>query len=254
MKIQSRTTINEPQHSLLISIFYHLFPGIIFIIYYIIFTPIFRNVCFPSFFSLLIGAIFIILPFELGTILFQGKKLTGKLSLEKAILYREKITTWQYIIFALPLVVWGILIGATIAAPLDDFFIKHFFNWLPDWFFVQEMGQNLSNYSKPALIITLTTGFFINGIFGPIIEELYFRGFLLPRISRFKGWAPLINTVLFSLYHFFTPWQNVMRILGFGPMIYAVWWRKNIYLGMIVHCTFNIIGTTSMIVFIFSNI
>ena len=138
--------------------------------------------------------------------------------------------------------------------PLDHFFITHFFNWLPDWFFVQEMGDNLENYSKSVLIITLTTGFFINGIFGPIIEELYFRGFLLPRISRFKIWAPLINTVLFSLYHFFTPWQNVMRIHGVGPMIYAVWWKKNIYLGMVVHCSFNIIGTTSMIIFVLSSI
>jgi len=30
--------------------------------------------------------------------------------------------------------------------------------------------------------------------------------------------------VLFSLYHFFTPWQNVGRILGLLPMVYAVWW------------------------------
>jgi len=26
-------------------------------------------------------------------------------------------------------------------------------------------------------------------------------------------------------------------------MYYAVWWKKNIYLGMIVHCLMNIIGT-----------
>jgi hypothetical protein len=37
---------------------------------------------------------------------------------------------------------------------------------------------------------------------------------LLPRISRFGGWAPLINTVLFSLYHFFTPWQLLGRRPG----------------------------------------
>ena len=45
-----------------------------------------------------------------------------------------------------------------------------------------------------------------------MVEEMYFHGYLLPRISRLGAWAPLVNTVLFSLYHFFTPWLNVGRI------------------------------------------
>ena len=45
-----------------------------------------------------------------------------------------------------------------------------------------------------------------------MVEELYFRGYLLPRISRLGAWAPLVNTVLFSLYHLFTPWLSVGRI------------------------------------------
>jgi membrane protease YdiL (CAAX protease family) len=57
----------------------------------------------------------------------------------------------------------------------------------------------------------------VNAVAGPVVEEVYFRGYLLPRISRFGAWAPLINTVLFSVYHFFTPWQNVGRILGLLP-------------------------------------
>ena len=73
----------------------------------------------------------------------------------------------------------------------------------------------------------------INGIFGPIVEELYFRGYLLPRISQLRGWAPLFNSVLFSIYHFFSPWQNPLRILAFTPVFYACW-KKNIY--VIVHC------------------
>jgi hypothetical protein len=39
------------------------------------------------------------------------------------------------------------------------------------------------------------------------VEEYYFRGYLLPRLSRFGSLAPVINVALFSLYHFFTPWQ-----------------------------------------------
>jgi membrane protease YdiL (CAAX protease family) len=55
-------------------------------------------------------------------------------------------------------------------------------------------------------------------------------------------WAPLVNVALFSLYHFWSPWQIVARILGFGPTVYAVRWQRNIYLGMVVHCSLNTIA------------
>ncbi len=80
----------------------------------------------------------------------------------------------------------------------------------------------------------------VNAVVGPVVEEVYFRGYLLPRLSRFGAWAPLINTVLFSLYHFFTPWQNVGRILGLLPMVYAAWWKRSIYVSMGAHVLGNV--------------
>ena len=60
-----------------------------------------------------------------------------------------------------------------------------------------------------------------------------------------KGWAPLVNVLLFSLYHFFSPWQNITRILAFTPMAGVVRWKKNIYLSMCAHCLLNI-GSVSL--------
>ena len=76
-----------------------------------------------------------------------------------------------------------------------------------------------------------------NGIAGPVVEELYFRGYLLPRMPWSQGWTPLINALLFSLYHFFSPWQNITRIVAFIPLVYAVSWKRNIYLSLFTHCT-----------------
>ena len=33
-------------------------------------------------------------------------------------------------------------------------------------------------------------------------------------------------------------------VLGFGPTVYAVRWKENVYLGMVVHCTLNTLGIT----------
>jgi membrane protease YdiL (CAAX protease family) len=91
------------------------------------------------------------------------------------------------------------------------------------------------------LLIRWIFGLVVNGIAGPVVEEMYFRGYLLPRISRLGAWAPLVNTVLFSLYHLFTPWLNVGRIIAWAPMVYAAWWKKSIYAGMVVHILGNAI-------------
>jgi uncharacterized protein len=85
----------------------------------------------------------------------------------------------------------------------------------------------------------------LNGIAGPVVEELYFRGYLLPRIPVARLWAPLINVVLFSLYHFFSPWQNITRIVALMLLVYAVSWKRNLYLSILVHCSLNTLGLLS---------
>ena len=83
-----------------------------------------------------------------------------------------------------------------------------YFQGALDW-----VAENISDYSPWVLIPAAVLLVLINGIAGPIVEEMYFRGYLLPRLERFDKWAPLINLSLFSLYHFWAPWQVFSRIL-----------------------------------------
>jgi hypothetical protein len=85
------------------------------------------------------------------------------------------------------------------------------------------------------------------GIAAPVVEELYFRGFLLPRLPVSARWAPLLNVGLFSLYHFFSPWQIVTRIVALTPMAYTVARQKNLMLGVWVHALLNTLGVLSLL-------
>jgi membrane protease YdiL (CAAX protease family) len=123
---------------------------------------------------------------------------------------------------------------------------------VPDWFFLFGRANQFAQYSKSALAITAIVNLVFNAVAGPVVEELYFRGYLLPRLSRLKGWAPLANILLFSLYHLFTPWENLVRIIGLVPLVYAVWWKRNIYLGMVVHCAGNLAGAIGMLALAFA--
>jgi membrane protease YdiL (CAAX protease family) len=152
------------------------------------------------------------------------------------VLYREPVPKGQFVALVFLTFVWSAICSVLLYPPLDKFFIENIFSWVPEWFLLSE---DFAWYSTAALLITWVFGFVVNAIVGPTVEELYFRGYLLPRISRLGAWVPLLNTVLFSVYHFFTPWPNVGRIVALLPMVCAVWWKRNIYVGVVVHVLGN---------------
>lgn len=223
------------QHSIARSVVLHLLPGALITIFYIGAAPVMRDLGFPALMAFYLAIVLVLIPFELGYLLYRAR--TEGVSLGSVVLYREPVPRAQLVGLVLATFIWASLIAMLLFPALDEFFIDTFFFWVPAWFFYTE---DFTQYSTAVLAITWVFGLLANGIAGPVVEELYFRGYLLPRIARLGGWAPLLNTVLFSLYHFFTPWANVGRIVALLPMVYATWWKRNIYLGMAVHVLWNI--------------
>jgi hypothetical protein len=219
----------------------HLIPGALITAFYFSTAPLVINAGYPALMALLIAIPVILIPFELGYLLYQGKKQNGRLSLKGVVLYRESLPVWQYFVFVPLLLVWS---GAAfvVLAPLDNYFINMFFAWMPQELILANSFDNPASYSASALQLTLAFSLAFNGIAGPLVEELYFRGYLLPRIPASRTWAPLVNVILFSLYHFFTPWQNALRIVALVPLVYAVSWKRNIYLSIFTHCLLNTLG------------
>jgi len=223
------------------SIGLHLIPGLLITIFYILAALITGKTGYPTFMAILLAILFVLIPVELGLLLQEGKKRNGTLSLQGIVLNRESIPVWQYFVFIPLLIGWCgfVFIGLS---DMDAAIIRDYFSWLPAWLTISTTPDILTQYSHSAVVATIVAGFLLNGLAGPLVEELYFRGYLLPRIPASAKWAPLINVVLFSLYHFFSPWQNITRILALLPMVYTVSWKRNIYLSMVTHCAVNILG------------
>ena len=122
--------------------------------------------------------------------------------------------------------------------PIGLFFRENVFFWLPEWYFNPGYGTSDMNLVANVFLV----GILVDGLVGPIVEELFFRGYLLPRMAYLKKWAPVLNGVLFGLYHFWQP-HNYFAIMGVGIVLsWIVWKTKNVYVGIIVHCTLNILG------------
>jgi membrane protease YdiL (CAAX protease family) len=112
---------------------------------------------------------------------------------------------------------------------------------MPEWLRLDKVDLDALPYVKPTMALALV----FNGFVGPTVEELYFRGLLLPRMSMCGKLAPLANAVLFSVYHFFSPWENLTRIVGVTPMIYSTRKNRDIRIGMITHCSLNTLSVIS---------
>jgi len=230
------------QYSLGQSIVLHLLPGAIATVVYILIVPFFTGKGYPSITALYLPMILTVILVELGYLFYQGQKKNGTLSLKGIVNYRQHVPWWMYIAFPLLILMWGILVTALVS-PIDNFLLDQAFKWLPDWYTLRNVLNIKTLYSRQIILVTAVCALTLNGFVGPMVEELYFRGHLLPRISRFGGWAPLLNVVLFSFYHFWTPWMFISRLILLIPMVYIVKWKQNIYIGMIAHCLLNLIGT-----------
>jgi len=241
-------SLGIPQQSLWHSVTLHLLPGVLTTILFIIAAPTLNSLGYPSNFAFLLVGLFVLVPFELGFLFYQGRKRNGTFSLNGIVLYREPMPLLQYVLVATILLLYANFILVVVYPPIAQMLIRTLFSWLPDWFFL-----SLSlKYSKSILLMTALLGLAVNGFVAPITEELYLRGYLLPRISRFKAWAPLINGGLHSLYHFWMPWQVPGLILSLFPAAFVVWWKRNIYLGMIIHVVGNALGSVFTLLTIFS--
>ena len=183
----------------------------------------------------------------IGFLFYKGKALNGRISLQGVVLYSPRPIPWEKTIgLACALFAWIAFIWYICKPALNEFFITHAFSWMPAYFFDDYFLNNLGQYSAGTLR-ALGILFTLSISLGGAVEELYFRGYLLPRMAYLGRWAPLANTVMFSLYHFWSPWENLTRLLGITPWIYTVWRTRNIYLSLLVHFVINAFSGLSLL-------
>ena len=208
----------------------------------------------PSLLLFFLLAMFILFPIEVWVVLHASKKKYGSYSLKSAFSNHQKLP-WR-VIFLYGFLLWGFagIMSVTIA-PLENMLFAPISSWLtsimPEYFDWNNIDY-LKQYSKNILILTSVVYFILNVFIGPIVEEIFFRGYLTSKISRYGKYAPIIITVLFSIYHFWLPFNNLFRIVIFFPAAYLAWKKKNIYIAIVFHCLCNLVSAISFIVAVYT--
>jgi len=229
--------LTRRQQFVLVSVVLHLLPGLAILLFYITVAPLAMKWGFPASFSLLLSFLFIGMPLQLGFLYYKGYKKNENFSLSGIVRFRQKIPLWQYPLIVILLLPYAALISS-LMSPVSSYLASTIFSWLPDWF----LNPSTITPVGTMLIVIIVARFVIDGIANPIVEEMYFRGYLLPRISHLGLWAPLVNALLFSIAHFWQPANIPQIFLMVVPLYYVVWWKRNIYISIVVHCTANLLG------------
>jgi membrane protease YdiL (CAAX protease family) len=229
--------ISRDQFTIGKQLWLHFYMGIAIIFVYILISPYIIEAGYPGLWALLIVELFVLAPIGMGHLFKEGWRINKLWSLRNVVYFTKRLSIKQYLKWSV-IGILGCLVLYIPMYPVGLFLRESVFSWLPEWFFNPSMGtDNVDLIAKMFL-----AGIFIDGIVGPVVEELFFRGYLLPRMAYLKKWAPIVNGLLFGLYHFWQP-HNYVAIIGVGIILsYIVWRKKNVYLGIIIHCVINLAG------------
>ena len=234
------TTQTNDQYSLAKSFLLHIAPGGLVTVVFLFIKPLLDARGYPPLLAFLLAILLIDIPFMLGVMLKEGKKLNGRYSLEGVVLYRKKIS-WKKFAVVFIGAFLGVYILMMLVTPISNLLAENIFSGLPNWIFLEEQTQ-YEAYSKNILVLIFTLQLVLTGIILPWVEELYFRGYLMPRISRYEKWTPLLGGLFFGLYHIWQFYSFPTVFLLGAALGYVVWWKKDIRLSISLHMFANILG------------
>jgi len=235
------TVSPQETHPFWKSLLYHLLPGVPVLVFYLWMAPVLLTRGFPAAFTLCLAIPLVLIPIQLGVLLTYGFRKNRRISLKGVLCYQDKGTFKDYLIYSTVIVLWSGIVFGLLQKTLAAFLQEHVFSFLPDW-----MLRNAFEGSRPVLTVTVILVMVFGNILGPLTEELYFRGFLLPRIRGSSGKKAILNAFLFALYHFWSPWDLVVRTIAVLPVAYVAVKKRNLYLGMTAHIVLNVLSSLSL--------
>ena len=223
----------------------HLVPGLMIGGVFVVLSWTFIGLGLTGYLALLVTIPVCLVPVEIGVMRFWSARETGRRSVSAAILYRERGTLNDYIGWPLLLFAcWGV--SSIAIAPISLYLDAQVSGWLPAWAAQQALLNDLVNSPPTQRPVTLGLAVLLSGVVAPVVEEAYFRGFLLPRMAHWGWRAPVVNALLFALYHFYFPGNVPGIFVAFVPIAFIVMIKKNWRIGLVFHSAANLWGVYSV--------
>ena len=219
----------------------HFAPGCALLLFYCLTAPLLQGVGLPPVWGLLLGTLLVLAPIELALVL-RSRRRSGETRLLRQ-LGLQGIRRGDIV----PTVLAGALslVLPALVLWLEPIVHSRVFGWLPAWF-GGGVGD-LSFYSPAVAAVTAALWLGSLVLIGPAVEEIYFRGWLLPRLRGGTLTAAIVHAAMFSAYHLWQPYAVATVFVFILPVVVLVRRRGNPALGIVVHCTVNLFLFAAML-------
>ena len=109
------------------------------------------------------------------------------------------------------------------------------------------LSPNLTIRGNYGVIPLIAITFFLN----ILAEELYFRAWMMPKLSKYGAWSWVINGVLFAFYHSFQLWLLPTLLIASLSFAFVFNKSKSVWPGFVGHLAsnflFSILGLLALI-------
>lgn len=218
----------------------HLLPGAISFLAMLAAAPLLGRWHLPLIFSMSVVFGIILTPLELGILLYAGYKATGVWSLRSlsaVLAFRQPLRKWWFAVPVLFILAVAILL---VWSPAKDAIAAWFHGILPYW--MLPSYDEAAGFAKPTLVAVSLVTLAIDGIINPTVEELYFRGYLLPRLPV-RGWMMVpLGALLFTVEHLWQPFNWGLIFVLECMLIACVMRARSYRLGIVMHVIVNSFG------------
>jgi uncharacterized protein len=221
----------------------HLLPGVAAFAGYVGLVPLARELGLPTIAVLATVGLLVIAPVQLGLLWAHRRRPDEPAVQLRARLPLPRLLGWA----GLEVAVAGLAFLATL--PLKRLLQDSVFAWWPDAWTVRDGTE--AGYSDTALIVTASLLLVGTVLVAPVVEELYFRGYLLPRMPQQLGrWTAPVHVALFAAYHLSTPWLVPTRIIAVLPLAYIALRTRDVRVGIIAHVLINTADLVVLLVYL----
>lgn len=218
------------------SVLLHLLPGAVAAAVYFALVPVAAHLSLPTAAALGASGLLAVAPAQLALLSwYAGRRKEA--GIRAVVVFRNRLRWSVTIAWAVGLFVVAAAVFL-LSRPMTEGLQRTLFGWWPACWQV-DLGVTGGH---PAAALWLTAGILMVGtvVVAPFIEEIYFRGFLLPRMpERLGRLAPAVHAALFGLYHLWTPWLMPARFLAIVPLSYVVSHTKSVRISIIAHVLAN---------------
>ncbi len=159
-----------------------------------------RALDLPPQFALTLAFAFVLTPIQLGLLLHAAHRVTGRWSLRalpSVLSFQRRLPARLYLMLLPSLAAIALGVAMLLDPVADAVAAVYPAGWL--------LPPGSDAFPTGVLVATLLVTLLVDGLAGPVVQELYFRAYLLPRLPINGGLAVVTSAGLFAAQHYWQP-------------------------------------------------